>query len=49
METCEKQEEYFTNSKELSNMLHSFGLNVRHLGVIYNQCQQNWLRKILQT
>jgi hypothetical protein len=47
--TLERQDDYFTNSKELSNMLHSFGLNIRHLGLIYKQCHQLWLKRILQS
>lgn len=30
-------------------MLHSFGLNIRHLGIIYKQVRQGWLRKIIQS
>jgi hypothetical protein len=45
---CEKQEDYFANSKELSNMMHSFGLNMRHLGLVFRQARQPWLKKILQ-
>lgn len=44
----ENEEEYFTNSRELEEMLHLTGLNMRHLGVMYQRARLNWFKKIVQ-
>jgi hypothetical protein len=49
VKTIERGEEYFTNSKELANIVHSFGLNVRHYGLILKRVKQVWFKKILKT
>ena len=44
MESLESQAEYFTNSQELAEIIHGYGLNIRHLGLIYKRISQNWLK-----
>lgn len=44
----EQEEEYFTNSTELAQLIHLSGLNVRHLGRIYLKSRLGWFRRILQ-
>jgi hypothetical protein len=44
VESIQNQEEYFTNSQELAELIHSFGLNIRHLGIIYKRITQQWLK-----
>ena len=46
--SLQNQKEYITNSKELSELIHYIGLNMRNLGVIYKTISQNWLKKIIQ-
>lgn len=44
----EQEEEYFTNSKELAELMHLNGLNIRHLGLVYQRCRLTWFRRILK-
>jgi ribosome-associated toxin RatA of RatAB toxin-antitoxin module len=44
----ENEENYFTNSQELSELLHLYGINIRYLGVIVKRTKLSWLRKIFQ-
>jgi hypothetical protein len=48
LKLLENEEEYFTNSRELSELLHNSGLNIRHLGSIYRKVTQGWLKRIIQ-
>lgn len=48
VKTFEDEDEYFANSKEFSDFIHSMGLNVRHLGLIYQRARVGWFRKILK-
>ena len=44
----EQEEEYFTNSQELADLVHYQGLNISHLGDIYRHTNLPWLKRILQ-
>ena len=44
----EKEDEYFTNSSELEDLMHLTGLNMRQLGMMYQRANLNWLKRILQ-
>ncbi len=40
-------DEVFTNSQELSNIMHFYGLNIRYLGQIINYTDSDWLKSML--
>lgn len=44
----ESEENYFTNSQELSELLHLYGINVHYLGVIFKKTRLTWLKRIFQ-
>ena len=44
----ENEEEYFTNSRELEEMLHLTGLSMRHLGIMYQRARLAWFKRIIQ-
>jgi hypothetical protein len=44
----EHEEEYFTNSRELEEMIHLSGLNLSHLGVMHQRVRLNWFRRVIQ-
>ena len=45
----ESVEEWFTNSEELSEVLHKLGINMRYLGVILEKSKANWLKEIIMS
>ena len=48
IKTIENEDEYFTNSKELTDLMHFTGLNIRHLGIVFQRARHSWLRRVLQ-
>lgn len=44
----ENEETYFTNSQELTELIHLYGLNIHHLGAIFKKTRLSWLKKIFQ-
>jgi hypothetical protein len=38
-----------TNSKELSNLMHLTGLNIRYIGLVCDHAKEQWLRTILNS
>ena len=44
----ENEENYFTSSQELAELVHLYGINMRYLGVIYKKVKLTWLKRILQ-
>jgi len=49
VEIVEEEEEYFTNSKELAELFHFYGLNMRHLGLVLRHSTKNWLKRIIRS
>jgi len=37
----------FTNSQELSNIMHLYGLNIRYVGQLINYTNSDWLKSML--
>lgn len=44
----ENEETYFTNSEELTELIHLYGLNIHHLGAIFKKTRLSWLKRIFQ-
>lgn len=44
----ETEQEYFTNSRELEEMIHLTGLNIRHLGAMCQRVRLRWFRRVIQ-
>jgi hypothetical protein len=40
-------DEWFTNSEELSALMHASGINMRYLGILVDLCKEDWLRALL--
>lgn len=44
----EHEESYFTNSQELTELIHLYGLNIHYLGAIFKKTKHSWLKRIFQ-
>lgn len=44
----ENEENYFTSSHELGELIHLYGINIRYLGVIFKKIKLTWLKRIFQ-
>ena len=47
IQSIESLDEVITNSLELSNLMHSNGINMRYLGFVHDNAKETWLKKIV--
>ena len=43
----ENMDETFTNSRELSDLMHEHGINIRHLGMLLEKVKESWLKNMI--
>jgi hypothetical protein len=45
----ENLDETITNSKDISDLMHGYGLNIRYLGLVMEKAKENWIKSILMS